>query len=392
MSDFNCPKCGAENDAKATRCQRCSIDFAKYEKSLEKEREEAAQRRAAIQQRLRESREDRTVAKSGQPIAVYFGLGAVLLIGAFFAFSGDNSADESAPAVSVSSQRLESNSSEKTPGSRSLAARIDASNPAHNPIERARNATVFIETANGSLGSGFILNDRCVVVTNRHVLDTRAKIGDVKKSEQYQMVYNTEMAKLKSLYKRLRKAHKESVDKHGKDNIKSLSLQEKRDRIGREISSLEAKLDWEIESSLNETSSSSSYKVSLVNGASYDISSVKYSDRYDLATFKLPASGCPYIRRGLPDKLQQGTQVFTVGSPSGLTYTVTSGIFSGFRQDDSGRYIQTDAPINPGNSGGPLVTKDGRVVGVNTAILKGTEGIGFSLPIDVVYSEFGIQP
>ena len=81
-------------------------------------------------------------------------------------------------------------------------------------------------------------------------------------------------------------------------------------------------------------------------------------------------------------------QLFTIGSPSGLTYSVTSGVFSGFREDESGRFLQTDAPINPGNSGGPLIMQNGQVVGVNTAILEGTEGIGFSLPIEYVVSEF----
>ena len=51
--------------------------------------------------------------------------------------------------------------------------------------------------------------------------------------------------------------------------------------------------------------------------------------------------------------------------------------------------IQTDAPINPGNSGGPLVTQFGQLVGINTMILRGTEGIGFAIPVDSVEAEFG---
>lgn len=389
MSILNCPKCGAENNSNATHCQHCSIDFAKYTDQIEKERNEGAQRREALQQRLRESRQDRSTG-GGQPIAVYIGLAAVALIAVLLIFSGDDDIQQKSSQVVVRSAEEEQVSKSEPLSSGSLAARIQASNPARNPIERARNATVFIETENGSLGSGFILNDRCVVVTNKHVLDARATITEVKQSVDYQAVFNTEMGKLQKESARLRKAYKDSVKKYGKNNLKTVRAKDNLDQVGREIMSFEAKFDGEINSSIQHSSISSSYKVSLVDGSSYEVTSVEFSEKYDLATFRLPATGCPYVRKGRPDKLQQGTQVFTVGSPSGLTYTVTAGIFSGFRQDDTGRYIQTDAPINPGNSGGPLVTKDGHVVGVNTAILRGTEGIGFSLPIDIVYSEFGI--
>jgi S1-C subfamily serine protease len=71
-----------------------------------------------------------------------------------------------------------------------------------------------------------------------------------------------------------------------------------------------------------------------------------------------------------------------------MTYTLTSGVFSGERVDGDMRFLQTDAPINPGNSGGPLITEDGRVVGVNTMVLRDTQGIGFALPIEAVFDAF----
>ncbi|BCL61343.1 hypothetical protein DGMP_20360 [Desulfomarina profundi] len=73
----------------------------------------------------------------------------------------------------------------------------------------------------------------------------------------------------------------------------------------------------------------------------------------------------------------------------GLRHTVTSGVFSGYRKRKDGQiFLQTDAAINPGNSGGPLIDENGFVYGVNTMILRGTEGIGFAIPIEKVYEEF----
>jgi len=389
LTDFNCPKCGTKNEPQAKHCQSCSIDFAKYTKALEQEREEARQRRSAVEQRLRDSRADAKVGSGGN-LPIFIGLGVALIVGVFFLFSSDDEvhtvADES--SLEAPSSQSSTTSSPAKPGT--LAADISSSNPARNPIERARNATVFIETANGNLGSGFIINNRCVVITNRHVLDSQTRVSDVKKTNEYQKVYNKEKTKLAKRHKQVGKIYRDNVSKYGENHLKTIRAKDQYDQIGREITSLEAKMDWDISNSLSNSSYSDVHKVSLVDGTSYEVTSVRYSERYDLATFRLPATGCPYIRKGKPESLQQGTQVFTIGSPSGLTYTVTAGIFSGFREDDDGRFIQTDAPINPGNSGGPLVTKDGRVVGINTAILRGTEGIGFSLPIDVVYQEFGL--
>jgi S1-C subfamily serine protease len=97
---------------------------------------------------------------------------------------------------------------------------------------------------------------------------------------------------------------------------------------------------------------------------------------------------------GESSKLQVGQKVFAIGNPFGLDNTLTTGIVSALgrhMQAPSGKtqsgVIQTDAAINPGNSGGPLLDSAGRVIGVNTAIIspsKGSVGIGFAIPIDVV--------
>jgi len=86
--------------------------------------------------------------------------------------------------------------------------------------------------------------------------------------------------------------------------------------------------------------------------------------------------------------VQGRERLYTVGNPQGLAYTVTSGVFSGERGEGNQRVLQTDAPINPGNSGGPLITASGQVVGINTMVARGMQGIGFAIPIEAVYEEF----
>lgn len=108
----------------------------------------------------------------------------------------------------------------------------------------------------------------------------------------------------------------------------------------------------------------------------------------DLALLKIEAEGLAYLEFGDSDALKVGAWVLAVGNPFGLSHTFTAGIVSakGRTINSQTRYqdfIQTDASINPGNSGGPLLTLDGRVVGVNSAIFSRTgqsAGIGFAIP------------
>jgi serine protease DegQ len=112
----------------------------------------------------------------------------------------------------------------------------------------------------------------------------------------------------------------------------------------------------------------------------------------DIAVLRIPAQDLTAVELGSSDSLRVGDFVVAIGSPFGLSHTVTSGIVSALGRTDLGiegfeSFIQTDASINPGNSGGPLVDLHGRLVGINTAILApsgGNVGIGFAIPIDMV--------
>ena len=108
----------------------------------------------------------------------------------------------------------------------------------------------------------------------------------------------------------------------------------------------------------------------------------------DIALIKIESPDpLPVLPLGKSDNMKPGDWVMAIGSPFGLDLTVTVGIVSakgrslGMTPYDD--FIQTDTPINPGNSGGPLINTRGEVVGINTAVLRMGQGLGFSLPIDL---------
>jgi serine protease Do len=110
--------------------------------------------------------------------------------------------------------------------------------------------------------------------------------------------------------------------------------------------------------------------------------------KLDLALIKIDAGKqLPVARLGDSDKLRIGEWVMAIGNPFGLEQTVTVGIVSAKgRVIGAGPYddfIQTDASINPGNSGGPLFNVNGEVIGINTAIVAGGQGIGFAIPVNM---------
>jgi len=135
-------------------------------------------------------------------------------------------------------------------------------------------------------------------------------------------------------------------------------------------------------------------RVVLADRREFDAKLVAQDERYDLALLRIDTAGdkFPFIELRDSDSVEVGDVVLAIGNPFGLNQTVTSGIISALARsaggvNDSSFFIQTDAAINPGNSGGALVSLDGRLIGINTAIYSqtgGSVGIGFATPSNIV--------
>ena len=129
--------------------------------------------------------------------------------------------------------------------------------------------------------------------------------------------------------------------------------------------------------------------VTMANEQEFEAGVVGTDPESDLAVLKIETDmELPSVTMGKSDDLMIGETVIAIGNPFGLSHTVTTGVISALNRSvraESGVYhnfIQIDASINPGNSGGPLLNINGELIGINTAIYSGAEGIGFAIPID----------
>jgi len=379
---MKCPKCQHEQP-RAAECRNCGVIFAKYE---------------AVQKRRQkdEARKEKESA-SGSGIARYVQLALVILVvaGGIYYFTGDATDDNLAMPGSTSETGIPAPASrgsaglqpagELNAGSSTAAASADSIVlSGSSPVERARRATVSIETPWGT-GSGFFI-DKNYIVTNKHVVEfDQGELEKIqRKIQTNRRLIDLEEQKIAQMRRELRKMPKgparsqlEILIRQRQEYLAKVTVkqQQNEDRLAR----------------LEKDSAAPQIKIILDDGSEHFAGYMISSPQYDLALLALFSHDGVSLEKPPPDRpIRQGDTVFTVGSPVGLRHTVTSGVFSGYRKReiDNHVFLQTDAAINPGNSGGPLIDEYGFVHGVNTMILRDTEGIGFAIPIDRVFEEF----
>lgn len=376
---MRCPKC-ENQQINALECEACGVIFAKYRKVQERKKEEAAQK----------AEKAAKTEKSGIGLKILQVILLVVVVSATtYYFTGyrqpealNQIAAKSPPVATV-----------ELPQATRQVPKVVAQTrqPSHQSamngqsvIERARNSTVSIETPWGT-GSGFFVSKN-YIVTNRHVVEfDEEKLADFKgKIETTRRLIELEQQKIRDMKRTLRQMPK--GPSRSQLVIIIASREEELNRILPKFQEGEKRLDQ-----LDRKVRPSDIKIVLADGSEHEANYLLVSETCDLALLSLYAGDWSYIKRP-PEMLRMhpGDKVYTIGSPVGLRSTVTAGVFSSYRQqENSGQvYLQTDAAINPGNSGGPLIDEHGYARGVNTMILRDTEGIGFAIPIEKVFEEF----
>jgi serine protease Do len=390
---MQCPKCG-HYQAGASECEKCGIIFTRY---LQHQQALAAKKRVEDEEGSKISSQGpgpRRFLPAALVLVVIVGLGGYWMGSrkggqpAAVGIGQLSPADASGDGTEASGPKTIAQQPSVDSKGFGISDQLKEKFPAGNTIEAARNATVFIQSPWGS-GSGFFIDSQGHIVTNKHVIEVNKEtVQDLQqKSERLTADIEAAHSNLHYLKKNLPTLRDPDLIGQVKHEIEVR---------GEQIAQAQTILQ-EMEERLRslQQSSQGDIKVILIDGSEYPVGGVNLSSNYDLALLSVMSLDTPYIKpAGGSMNMEQGEKVYTIGNPSGLRHTVTAGIISGYRKFDDKVVIQTDAPINPGNSGGPLIDTEGRVIGVNTAILKNTQGIGFAIPITDVLKEFSfyIQP
>jgi S1-C subfamily serine protease len=370
-----CPKCSHEQDG-TTQCAACGIYFAKFH---------AAAKPATP------SRPRAVPAEPGIGLGAIVGTAVFTALLVFVFMRGRATPTPAAtpqlPSVAVELVRRPAVVNNMSTPEAAPPVAAAAVSGARNPIEAARNATVFIRTSWG-LGSGFIVDAGCHVITNRHVVESDGKrvANSVIADPEMQGKMEQARQRLQVAIYQAQQYRRAISDKPG-TNLEQVELDLRIKQMQNDLANLQGKVSEEIRKEVSK-GALGGFSARLVDGREFTELHAQFAGNSDLAVFQLPTRDCPYIPPGHSSSLAVGDKLYTVGNPSGLAYTVTSGVFSGERGEGTERMLQTDAPINPGNSGGPLITADGQVVGINTSVARGLQGIGFAIPIETAFNEF----
>ena len=258
---------------------------------------------------------------------------------------------------------------------RDLGERMRAKFQPSTPVQESSLAVVKIETELGN-GSGFFVSADGLILTNRHVV--RPPNDWAKKHEQQLEKMKAGLDHLEQQLQRPRSAYR-NTDEY--DEGKRIFRTKSREyRIAkRELDMKRYTADLQ-----------SSFRIELKDGSKLTARLLDVSSTHDLALLQLDGYRTPALEPLKSRRLEQGEPVYAIGSPLGISDTITKGIYTSQRDG----FLVTDARILPGNSGGPLVTEEGEVTGVN--VIKVTQlgqpaterGFGLAIPIGIAFEAF----
>ena len=277
-----------------------------------------------------------------------------------------------------------------------------------SPTGIASLSVVTVQTSSGS-GSGFFVTDDGYIITNRHVVrpattsrwkdagenlddwkqrlddykvdlrDDEERLNDARRTidENREYMESTKASDSeKSQYERYVKRYLKNKERH-EDNVSKYRKLERDYR--------KQKSEFGFNSSMSNFSKK--FTIILKSGKKLKAKLVKVSKEYDLALLKLDNYSTPFLTLSSQQYPRQGTRVFAIGSPLGITDSLTAGIVTKSSKD----HLFTDTQILPGNSGGPLIDADGKVLGVNTAVVarnQNADGLGLAIYASRIRSEF----
>jgi serine protease Do len=297
----------------------------------------------------------------------------------------------------------------KSSGFRDIEVDLTEKYRPKSDIEKASLSTVTVKTSIRQ-GSGFFINENGYILTNKHLLSLDET--EIKKTEEFigradqkieddQAIMAEEEKQLKSMKIDLDK-YKSNIERIADPNARTTALQNYKRQSEQydfyEVRFRKRKIEFEEKISkyrhekdeltrrARTAKSDRQFIVLLKDKTELEANLVSVSNNHDLALLKIDRCRSPYLQSGAPGQFIQGMRVFAIGSPLGDADSVSSGVLSGYDHE----YIRTDARMSPGNSGGPLITSDGKVIGINTMkrIAGKYEGLGFAIPVTKALQEF----
>lgn len=275
-------------------------------------------------------------------------------------------------------------------------------------VDTASLAVVTVKTSGGS-GSGFFVTSDGYIITNRHVVrpstssqskDTEERFAERKKQlDDYKLDLKDDAERLRDAKRnidenreymesgRASASQKTKYDRYVKRYQKNKRQHDANTSQFRKLEREYKKAKSEFGFNTSLSNFSRKFTIRLKGGKTLKARLVKISKDYDLALLKLDNYTTPFLTLSTRQYPRQGTRVFAIGSPLGITDSLTSGIITKSARD----YLFTDTRILPGNSGGPLIDAEGNVIGVNTAVIsqhQQADGLGVAIYAARIRGEF----